>query len=213
MPSTELRETFSSLLRNYGVDNAATKIFWNEIETNYSDKTRYYHTLVHLANLLAHLVEVKNEIHDWQTLLFTLYYHDIIYNPVRSDNEEKSAVLAKNRMQQIGVPFDQITLCQDQILATKTHIHSEDADTNYFTDADLSILGQPWQEYSRYYKNIRKEFLIYPDAVYNGGRKKVLLHFLGMDRIFKTDYFFKKFETKAKHNLAKEVELLTARGG
>jgi predicted metal-dependent HD superfamily phosphohydrolase len=213
MDPTELKETFSSLLRNYAVDEAGIKNFWNEIETNYSDNSRYYHTLDHLTNLLTQLMEVKDLIHDWQTLLFTLYYHDIIYNPVRSDNEEKSARLAEERMQQIGVPYDQIRICKDQILATKSHIHSEDADTNYFTDADLSILGQPWQEYSRYYKSIRKEFSIYPDAVYDGGRKKVLLHFLGMNRIFKTDYFFKKFETKAKHNLAKEVQLLSDRGG
>lgn len=208
MDPTELKETFSSLLRNYAVDETEIKIFWEEIDTNYSDNSRYYHTLDHLANSLAHLVEVKLEIHDWQTLLFTLYYHDIIYNPVRSDNEKKSAELAKNRMQQIGVPFDQITLCKDQILATKSHIYSEDADTNYFTDVDLSILGQPWQDYSRYYKSIRKEFSIYPETVYNAGRKKVLNDFLGMERIFKTDYFFKKFERTAKQNLRREMELL-----
>src|SRR5690606_36924476 len=138
---------------------------------------------------------------NWETILFTLYYHDIIYNPLKSDNEEKSAALAEKRMKQISVSFDTINQCKKQILATKGHNKSIDSDTNYFTDADLSILGQPWETYSIYYKNIRKEYSIYPDFVYNTGRKKVIRHFLAMERIFKTDFFFNKFETQAKRNL------------
>ena len=205
---SELKETFFSLLRKYAVDHRRMDVLWNEIDRNYSDSNRHYHTLLHLANLLSEMHEVKSQIQDWQTLLFTLFYHDIIYNPTRSDNEEKSAELAAERMQQIGVPNDRIRVCKEQILLTRSHTSSVDGDANYFIDADLSILGQPWEEYSRYYKGIRKEFSIYPDAVYNGGRKKVLLHFLGMDRIFKTDYFFKKFEITAMHNLRREMELL-----
>jgi predicted metal-dependent HD superfamily phosphohydrolase len=49
---------------------------------------------------------------------------------------------------------------------------------------------------------------IFPDFVYKPGRKKVLLHFLAMERIFKTDYFFHKFELLAKQNLQKELEML-----
>jgi len=59
-----------------------------------------------------------------------------------------------------------------------------------------------------YYKNARKEYAIFPDFVYKPGRKKVLLHFLAMERIFKTDYFFHKFEMQAKQNLQKELEML-----
>ena len=97
-------------------------------------------------------------------------------------------------MKQISVSNDKVELCKNQILATKSHIKSTDRDTNYLTDADLSVLGQNWQTYSLYYKNVRKEYSIYPDFVYNPGRKKVLNHFLSMDKIFKTDFFYKKFE-------------------
>ncbi|MNJ03033.1 hypothetical protein D3C73_1632060 [compost metagenome] len=55
---------------------------------------------------------------------------------------------------------------------------------------------------------MRQEYAIYPDLVYNPGRKNVLLHFLAMDRIFKTDYFFEKYEKPARENLRKEAELL-----
>lgn len=203
-----LKETFIELLTNYTDNNGLIKELWTEIEKNYTNKKRYYHTLQHLDNLLTQLTEVKNEIQYWETILFTLYYHDIIYNSLKSDNEEKSAELAEKRMKQISVSNETIELCKNQILATKSHIKSADGDTNYFTDADLSVLGQPWETYSLYYKNVRKEYSIYPDFVYNQGRKKVLNHFLTMERIFKTDFFHCKFDIQAKQNIQNELKLL-----
>lgn len=203
-----LKQTFIKLLTNYTDNDSLTNELWTEIDKNYSSKKRHYHTLQHLDSLLTQLTDVKDEIQNWNTILFTLYYHDIVYNSLKSDNEEKSAELAEKRMKQISVSIDTIELCKNQILATKSHIKSTDSDTNYFTDADLSVLGQNWETYSLYYKNVRKEYSIYPDFVYNPGRKKILIHFLSMDRIFKTDFFHNKFEIQAKQNLQKEIELL-----
>lgn len=205
---TVLKETFIGLIKNYTDNDRLANELWTEIEKNYSSKKRHYHTLQHLENLLAQLNDVKGEIQNWETILFTLYYHDIIYDSLKSDNEEKSAELAEKRMKQISVSNDKIELCKKQILATKSHRESSDSDTNYFTDADLSVLGQTWEKYSLYHNNVRKEYSIYPDIVYNPGRKKVLKHFLAMDRIFKTDLFYNKFETQAKQNLQREIELL-----
>jgi predicted metal-dependent HD superfamily phosphohydrolase len=203
-----LKEIFIELLTKYTDNERVKNKLWTEIEKNYSSKKRHYHTLQHLDNLLSQLTEVKSEIQNWETTLFTLFYHDIIYNSIKSDNEEKSAGLAEKRMTQISVSNYEIELCKKQILATKSHIKSIDSDTNYFTDADLSILGQNWETYLLYCKNVRKEYSIYPAIVYNPGRKKVLNHFLSMDRIFKTDFFYNKFETQAKQNLQQEIESL-----
>ncbi len=203
-----LKETFVELLINYTADKSMAAEMWTEIEKNYSDSKRHYHTLQHLNNLLAHLLEVKHELQDWKIILFTLYYHDIIYNPLKANNEEKSAQLAEKRLKQISVSDAVIANCKHQILATKSHIKSTDSDTNYFTDADLSVLGQTWETYSLYYKNVRKEYSIYPDFIYKPGRKKVLNHFLSMDKIFKTNFFYNKYEIQAKQNLQKEIELL-----
>lgn len=203
-----LKDLFAELLRNYTKDDNRIIAYWAEIEKNYSGKGRYYHTLQHLDHLLNQLITVKSEIKDWNVVLFTLYYHDIIYNSRKSDNEEKSAELAEERMKQISVPAEVIELCKKQILATKSHLTATDQDTNYFTDIDLSILGQDWNTYSDYYKNVRKEYAVYPDFLYNPGRKKVLQHFLAMDRIFKTDLLYDKFELRARQNMQKEKELL-----
>lgn len=203
-----LKETFIELLTNYTDNDRLKNELWAEIEKNYASKKRQYHTLNHLENLLLQLEHVKDEIQNWEVILFSLFYHDIIYNSLKSDNEEKSAELAEKRMRQISVSNDKIQLCKEQILATKSHHKSANSDTNYFTDADLSVLGQSWETYSIYYKNVRKEYSIYPALVYNPGRKKVLNHFLSMERIFKTDFFYNKFETQAKQNLQQEMESL-----
>ncbi len=203
-----LEETFIKLIGNYTKDARLAKQLWNEIEENYSNKKRYYHTLNHLESLLQQLFTIKIKIEDWDTVLFSLYYHDIIYNPLKTTNEEKSAAFAENRMQLIGVPKIIIENCVRQILATKKHLLSADNDTNIFIDADLSILGQPWNVYENYYKQVRNEYSLYPDLIYKPGRKKVLQHFLQMERIFKTDVCFTMFELQAKENLQKELELL-----
>lgn len=204
-----LKQTFTQLAFSYSKNEILIEELWSEIETHYSGKERYYHSLRHLEHLLEQLTTIKSELKDWNTILFTLFYHDAIYDALKSDNEEKSAELAEKRMKELHVPPELIERCKEQILATKSHVKSANDDTNYFTDADLSVLGQNWEIYSAYFKNVRQEYVIYPDLIYNPGRKKVLLHFLEMDRIFKTDYFFEKYEKPARENLRKEAELLS----
>ena len=203
-----LKQTFIALLSKYTDDEPLVLDLWNEISQNYSKKNRYYHTLQHLENLLNQLTDIQPQIEDWKTILFTLYYHDLVYDSMKSDNEKQSANLAEKRLKQANVPTEMIEKCKVQIMATKEHLLSSDNDTNYFTDADLSVLGQAWAVYSAYYQNVRKEYAIYPDFLYNPGRKKVLKHFLAMERIFKTDYFYSEFEQQARENLEKEFNLL-----
>src|SRR5690606_38633808 len=155
-----LRETFIKLLTNYGADPRRIHEVWTEIEQHYADKNRYYHTLQHLNDLLTQLTAIKGAIQDWDTILVTIYYHDIIYTATATDNEEQSAEFAEKRLKQLAVPVDKIARCKQQILATKSHVPSTDSDTNYFTDADLTVLGQDWESYAAYFKNIRKEYAI-----------------------------------------------------
>lgn len=203
-----LKEVFIELLRSYSSDPNSILELWHEVEVNYSKKNRHYHNLAHLDHLLIQLNRVRPEIKDWETVLFTLFYHDIIYNALKKNNEKKSAEFAATRMKSLGIENCMIESCRNQILATQKHSPSAEHDTNLFLDADLSILGQNWEDYLVYAKNIRKEYSIYPDLIYNAGRRKMLTHFLQMERIFKTPYFFSNFEQLAKQNIQKELEIL-----
>lgn len=185
-------------------------MLWNEIQEQYSGKQRHYHNLRHLDNLLQELTAVQELIQDWETVMFALFYHDLVYKATAKDNEEKSAEIAQKRLESLHFPPDKTARCVTHILATKGHAASTDPDTDLFTDADLSILGQAENVYQEYSRQVRNEYAIYPDFLYNPGRIKVLQHFLSMQRIFKTPHFLDLYEEQARRNL--EAELRTLRG-
>ena len=200
-----LTDNFLKLVSHYSADKALANDLWLEIFTKYSEPKRKYHTISHLEYILLEINSVRLMIADWETVLFAVYYHDIIYKATSSTNEEDSAKLARQRLTTIGFPADKIEKCVQMILATKLHQLSTDEDTNLLIDADLAILGQHPYEYQRYTSGLREEYAIYPDFMYNGVRKKVLQHFLEMERIFKTPYFFEKYEQQARLNIEEEL--------
>lgn len=185
---------------------------WQEIEIAYTDSNRHFHNLAHLEHMLNELQPLQSHMEDWPTLLFSICYHDVVYDVathmVADDKEEKSAAFAEKHLQQIGYPQEKIDACKAQIMATQKHTKTTDNDTNFLIDADLSILGQPWPLYATYKDNIREEYSIYLDNIYNAGRRKVLEHFLRMEPLFKTAHFQKLYEEAAKENIRKELGLL-----
>lgn len=203
-----IAETFNGLVGRYTEDTALIEKLWTELAGYYSEKGRHYHNLDHLNALLGQILSQKDRVKDLDAILFALYYHDAVHRVSRKDNEERSALLAHKRLGVLKLQKDRIEVCKKHILATKAHEFSDNADTNLFTDADLSILGQDWDTYRDYAEKIRREYSIYPDLVYNPGRKKVLEHLLQMEKIYKTDPFFAKFEHQARLNLRKELTAL-----
>lgn len=203
-----LSQAFMQLASEYTTDSALIQKLWEEIEQKHSESGRYYHTLTHLENLAEELSAVQSEITHWPELVFAICYHDSIYKVQKQDNEEKSAQLAEERLTALGVPQQSRERCIQHILATKGHESSENADTRFFTDADLSVLGRSWDLYEAYYRRIRQEYKVYPAILYNSGRKKVLNHFLQMDRIYKTPWFYQQYEQQARKNLQQELNLL-----
>lgn len=203
-----LQSIFIELMDQYGVDASRAAELWSEVSDNHSQKKRYYHNLNHLQDLYEQLHEVKDKLDNWNVILFTLFYHDSIYNTLKKDNEEKSAALAEKRLIEIDVGEEERQRCVQQILATKSHNMCEQSDTNYFTDADLSILGRTPDVYDIYCQQVRKEYAIFLGFLYRRGRKKVVKHFLAMDRIYKTKEFFNRYEHQARRNLQQELTVL-----
>jgi len=203
-----LKNQFETLCSSFTENQQLINCLWNEIETRYSEKGRYYHDLLHLENMFRELEAVKMNILDFTAISFSVFYHDIIYDATSKINEEKSAAKAEKRLAELHLDKNTISIISEQILATKSHQKSGHEDTNYLLDADLSVLGKDFKTYLEYTQNIRKEYSIYPDFLYKPGRKKVIKHFLELESIFKTEYFKKKYEVQAKENIAAELRLL-----
>ncbi|HEX6889598.1 MAG TPA: hypothetical protein VF141_02860 [Chryseolinea sp.] len=202
-----IRAEFFHAVSNYNSAEDNTSKLWKEIDDQYSDPSRHYHNLLHLESLLLELIPVKARFSNWNVVVFAVVYHDIVYKPTKSNNEEKSAGLAFKRLNGIGVPTEAVARCREFIFATKRHEQVDD-EIDLFTDADLSILGKSPDDYRIYTDQVRKEYSIYPDFLYNPGRKKVLLHFLGMRTIYKTSLFREKYEASARQNLQAELTTL-----
>ena len=203
-----LKKQFEQLCLPFSENHNVINTLWSEIEKRYSEKGRHYHNLLHLENMFKEIEAVKDKISNFTVVSFSVFYHDIVYNATSKSNEEKSALLAETRLAELNLNNDLINAVSTQILATKFHQKSEDEDTNYLLDADLSILGKDLESYLAYTQMIRKEYSIYPDLLYKPGRKKVLKHFLELNSIFKTDYFKEKYEVRAKKNISTEIRLL-----
>jgi len=203
-----IEKEFSDVLYSICNDKKTVATYWLEIQLQYSKSSRHYHNLQHLNHLTQQLLPIKHLLQNWPVIVFAIAWHDIIYSATSKNNELKSAELAVKRLKAIQLNDENIKDCYDLIIATKAHSLSDNPDTNYFTDADLSILGSGADEYLIYTQQIRKEYNIYPTIVYNPGRKKVLQHFLSMHSIFKTDYFYNLYEKTARNNLQAELSRL-----
>lgn len=201
-----LKDLFLKLIRKYSNNENYNSECWSEIENKYSSKTRHYHNLNHLKNMITELRNVESQVENLDTLLFAIYYHDIIYNPAKSDNEHQSALLFNKRISETS--FANLQECMALIDSTKEHKLSKDKDTNILLDIDLSTLGKSTYEYKEYCENIRKEYQMYSDAAYCKGRKEVIMNILELDSIYKTAFFKQEYENQAKENLRNELRQL-----
>ncbi len=204
-----LQQVFLQLSSATTNDRALQEQYWQEIVSHYNSPDRHYHNLSHLESLIAELEPCRLLLQDYSTILYSVFYHDIVYQASRSDNEEQSAQLAVQRMQALHTGTMAAEQCRSQILATKTHQRNQEQDTNLFTDADLSVLGKEPEWYKNYSRQIRQEYAIYPDELYFPGRAKVLQHFLEMPFIYKTTHFRNLYENQARHNIREELNGLS----
>lgn len=94
------------------------------------------------------------------------------------------------------------------IVATATH-QSDDLETQIFLDADMAILGASPEVYAAYIAAVRHEYTIYPDLIYNGGRRKFVAATLQRERIYHTDHFHSRYEAQARINLSQELKSLS----
>jgi len=203
--TSPLKQVFTDLASTYAPTGGLPQALWQDIAERYEHPNRHYHNLSHLQHLHSQLVGVRQDIEDWDAVLFSMFYHDVIYSATSTTNELDSANYAAAQLRLLNVPAHTIDRCMAQILATQKHQLTGDNDTDILTDADLTILGEPWEEYYKYTTNIRKEYSLYPDLLYRPGRKKVLQHLLGMKQIFKTHHFGTQLEQQARHNISKEL--------
>lgn len=202
----ELEERYTNLLQNIGFSQENTALHWSQLKRAYTHKSRYYHNLNHLQEMITCFDAYKNQLQHSNEVLYALFYHDFIYKTTSKDNELKSAQHAIKILP--ANTFINKQLVFDCIIATKDHTTNGTEDEKWLIDFDLRILAKDFSDYLIYAKQIRKEYSIFPDFMYNPGRKKALQHFLEKETIYQTETFRMQFETRAKTNILKEITQL-----
>ncbi len=203
-----LQERFYKTLSYWVKDDIQIELQWKEVKNKYSSSSRHYHNLNHLSEMFTYYDMYKDKLEYPIELSYAIFYHDIIYNSISKQNELNSAELAIDYLKDTEIESKIKERVFNLIMVTKDHKFKESNDEKWMIDFDLGILGQSWERYYLYTKEIRKEYAFAPNFMYKNGRKKVLKHFLNKSKIYKTDVFYELFEVKARKNIKKELEIL-----
>lgn len=200
---------------NSDMTPAKSSMLWQDIASRYNEPQRAYHTLRHIQQLFGQFEKIKHLLHKPHIIALAIYYHDVIYEPTRSDNELQSAEYALDKLTGY-LNKEQCQHIYTLIMMTATHELNEWADENkasdaaYLLDMDLSVLGAPWVEYEKYAQAVRQEYSHVAKENYRVGRIAVLESLLAHPQLYLTDYYYERLETQARVNIKREITLLRA---
>lgn len=187
---------------------------WGIIESHYSESRRFYHTLEHIFDLISVLSPFISKISDQNAVLLSILFHDIIYDPTSSRNEEDSAELFEELLS-TSLEKHLVQKVVNYIIATKSHqaLDKTDQDLLFFLDCDMSILGRSRNKYAEYSKQIRQEYIHVDNIAFNSGRSSFLKTILTNDGcIFLTAEFQLMMEKDARENIKWEIDKLECNG-
>jgi predicted metal-dependent HD superfamily phosphohydrolase len=188
--------------RELGVGDSTTlRRLHGDVLSRYSEPHRHYHTHQHLAECfekvraIIHLAERPAEVS------VGLWFHDVIYDTQRHDNEERSAHWARDVARELGASAESAQRIYDLIMYTRHAGEPVGIDAQVLVDADLSILGAPPARFQEYEAQVRREYEWVPDAVFRPTRARILKEFLSRTQLFSTADFRGRYEEQARRNL------------
>ncbi|SER03956.1 Predicted metal-dependent phosphohydrolase, HD superfamily [Streptomyces sp. yr375] len=177
----------------------------------WQEPQRRYHTLTHLTAVLDRVDELEAYADDADVVRLAAWFHDAVYLPDRSENEERSARLAERALPEAGVSRERTGEVARLVRLTVSHDPADDdPDGQVLCDADLAILAAPPSAYAAYTAAVREEYHFVPSDAFRAGRSAVLRQLLELPRLFRTPYGSERWEETARYNLRGELELLAS---
>jgi predicted metal-dependent HD superfamily phosphohydrolase len=180
----------------------------------YIEPRRAYHTIAHIDDCLHRLDEaVRYLLVHFDDVEFALWFHDVVYDTHRHDNEERSVELAKAVARDASLQREFEERVANLILATKHNSLLINPDAQIIADIDLASLGYPEHVFEENTRLIRREYSWVPEDTFRAERAKILQAFLNRPQgIYYTQYFRDKYNTQAQQNLKRSIaQLLSPR--
>lgn len=179
---------------------------------DYAAPGRYYHDQRHLDDCLGQLERIDGLGERERRLLrWAILWHDCVYDPRRTDNEERSAGRARRELVGCGVEKSDAAEVERLILLTRGHRAGKDDRLGaLLVSIDLSILGSEPGRYRAYAEDVRKEYGHVPDDAWRSGRSAVLKSLLSAEPLFPDPRFRAELEARARRNMRSELKALGA---
>lgn len=189
--------------------NSKFDLWWSSSSELHKIKSLYkgrpYHNWAHIERCLNFFNKRLNR-YITPELLFSVVYHDAVYDPSSRTNEEDSVAVAKLDLSGMELNLNRVS---DIILATK-HNHNndfaDDVEIQCMLDVDLSILGANADEYIDYSNKIREEYSYVDPAHYSVARVDFLQKMISRKTIF---HHLSELESQARENLYEEIVRLS----
>ena len=192
-------------------DSPTSRTEWASVVAAWSEPHRRYHDLAHLAAVLGVVGALAGSAADPDAVRLAAWYHDVAYEPDRSDNEQVSAERARVGLRGL-VPDERVAEVHRLVLLTAGHDPAPgDANGAVLCDADLAVLAGPPDAYAAYASAVRAEYGHLTDAEFTAGRIAVLEHLLALPALFRTPDAARQWAEPARANLTAELVLLRRR--
>lgn len=192
-------------------DSPTSQTEWAAIVGNWSEPHRRYHDLAHLAAVLGLVGRLADRATDPDAVLLAAWYHDVSYDPERTDNEQISADRARAGLRGL-VPDERIDEAARLVELTATHdAQPGDANGAVLCDADLAVLAGPPQAYAAYASAIRAEYGHLSDETFTAGRIAVLERLLALPQLYRLPAVAEDWTPRARANMTAELTLLRTR--
>ncbi|MFD3820967.1 hypothetical protein [Streptomyces sp. NPDC058625] len=185
-------------------------LYADNLFNRWQEDQRRYHTVAHLTAVLDRVDELAAYADDVDVVRLAAWFHDAVYLPDRSENEERSARLAERALAEAGVPEAKVAEVARLVRLTVTHDPADDdPDGQVLCDADLAVLASPPSAYAAYTAAVREEYHFVPGDAFREGRAAVLRRLLDLPHLFRTPYGREHWEATARYNIGGELEMLT----
>jgi predicted metal-dependent HD superfamily phosphohydrolase len=192
-------------------DSPTSRTEWAALVAAWSEPHRRYHDLGHLAAVLGLVGELGGAAADPDAVRLAAWYHDAVYDPERTDNEQVSAERARAGLRGL-VPDERIDEVVRLVLLTAGHDpEPDDANGAVLSDADLAVLAGPPDTYAAYASAVRAEYGHLSDAEFTAGRIAVLERLLALPTLYRLPAVTDEWTPRARANLTAELTLLRRR--
>lgn len=201
------QQRWTGLWSRLGAQGSGLSIF-THLAAAYAEPARAYHTAEHIQDCLIQLDRSRDIARHPNEVEVALWFHDAVYVPGASDNEDRSARLAQTALQACAVQLEVSRRVAELVLATRHLTLPRDPDGQLLCDIDLSILGREPEVFDEFERRIRQEYAWVPEPMYRSTRAEVLAGFLRRRPIFQTKSFREQYELPARANLERVVRNL-----